>query len=279
MPQRRPLSEISGNRPEGHELTVNDRAQIIGAIKCGVSIADAARTLDFPPSTVKTTIRRDSVRSANATLPRSGRPSKASARDIRTIIRYVRINPKHTYRQIRQELQLSFSSRTVKRIIEPFHIRKWQCKQRPELSEEVAKLRYERVLLRKDWSTEEWALIIFSDESSVERGKGGQREWAWRTANQKWSPQFVQTYSKGHDISIMVWGAIWIRGRSDLVVMTRDEHAKRNGYSANSYIDVLDQTIERYWQPGMIFMQDNAPIHTAKKVLKWFKERAIPVLD
>jgi transposase len=61
--------------------------------------------------------------------------------------------------------------------------------------------------------------------------------------------------------------------------MTRDDQTKRNRYSANSYIDVLDQTIERCWQPGMTFMQDNAPIHTAKKVSKWFKERGIPVLD
>jgi DDE superfamily endonuclease len=176
-------------------------------------------------------------------------------------------------------LRISLSASTIKRILAPFHIRKWQCKKRPELSEEVAKLRYERVLLRKDWSVEEWALIIFSDESSVERGTGGQREWAWRTAQQKWSPQFVQTYSKGHDISIMVWVAIWLGGRSDLVVMTRDEEAKRNGYSANSYINVLDETIERCWQPGITFMQDNAPIHTAKKVSKWFQDRAIPVLD
>jgi DDE superfamily endonuclease len=122
-------------------------------------------------------------------------------------------------------------------------------------------------------------LIIFGDESSVERGAGGQRQWAWRTAEKKWAPQFVQTYSKGHDISIMVWGAIWLGGRSDLVIMTRDEEAKRNGYSANSYIDVLDQTIERYWQPGMTFMQDGASIHTAKKVKEWFTDRAIPVLD
>jgi DDE superfamily endonuclease len=122
-------------------------------------------------------------------------------------------------------------------------------------------------------------LIIFSDESSVERGAGGQRQWAWRTAEQKWSPQFVQTYSKGNNISIMVWVAIWLGGRSDLVIMTRDEQAKRNGYSANSYIDVLGQTIERCWQPGMTFMQDNAPVYTAKKVSKWFEEPAIPVLD
>jgi IS30 family transposase len=125
MPTRRPLCEISGNRPVGHELTVNERAQIVGAVKCGVRIADTARALDFTPSTVKTTVRRDSIRTANEALPRTGRPKKASNRDIRAIVRYVRINPKNTYRKIRQELQLSFSSRTIKRILEPFHIRKW----------------------------------------------------------------------------------------------------------------------------------------------------------
>jgi transposase len=61
--------------------------------------------------------------------------------------------------------------------------------------------------------------------------------------------------------------------------MTRDEQMKRNGYSANSYIDVFDQTIERCWQSGMTFMQDNASIHTAKKVTEWFKDRGILVLD
>lgn len=76
----------------------------------------------------------------------------------------------------------------------------------------------------------------------------------------------------------MVWGDIWIEGRSDLVMMTCDDQAKRDGYSANSYIDVLDQTIERCWQPGITFMQDNAPIHKAKKVSKWFEERGISVL-
>jgi DDE superfamily endonuclease len=64
-----------------------------------------------------------------------------------------------------------------------------------------------------------------------------------------------------------------------VVIMTRNGEAKRNGYSANSYLAVLDQTIERCWQPGMTFIQDNAPIHTVKKVAAWFKDRAMPVLD
>ena len=61
--------------------------------------------------------------------------------------------------------------------------------------------------------------------------------------------------------------------------MTRDEAAKCDGYSANSYIKVLDRAIEVCWSPGMTFMQDNAPIHTAKKVSKWFEDHGIPVLD
>ena len=114
MPQRRPLGEISGNIPVGHELTVNDRAQIVGAVKCGVRIADAARALNFTPSTVKTTVRRNSVRHANEALPRSGRPKKATERDIRMIICYVRINPKHTYGQIKTQLRISLSASTIK---------------------------------------------------------------------------------------------------------------------------------------------------------------------
>jgi hypothetical protein len=56
MPRRGPLQEISGNRPVGHELTINDRAQIFGAVKCGIKLAEAARALDSTPSTVKTTV-------------------------------------------------------------------------------------------------------------------------------------------------------------------------------------------------------------------------------
>jgi len=33
------------------------------------------------------------------------------------------------------------------------------------------------------------------------------------------------------------------------------------------------------WEPGLTFMQDNAPIHKAKKVIKWLEDQGIPVMD
>jgi Transposase len=137
MAQRRPLGEISGNKPIGHELTVNDRAQIVGAIKCGARSCEVRNTLQFTRQTISTTVQRESVRQDNQSLPRSGRPKKTTDRDVRTIVRYVQINPKHTYRQIRQSLRILLSASTIKRILASFSIRKWQCKKIPELTDEV----------------------------------------------------------------------------------------------------------------------------------------------
>ena len=89
--------------------------------------------------------------------------------------------------------------------------------------------------------------------------------------DQKWSKEHIDTYTKGKDISIMIWGAIWDGGRSDIVIMDRDEESKRGGYSANSYIAVLKDQLPTIYNPGMTFMQGNAPIYTAGKVKKWLE--------
>ena len=52
--------------------------------------------------------------------------------------------------------------------------------------------------------------------------------------------------------------------------MDRDFEAKKHGYSANSYLEVLDNMVMPAWEridnPEYIFMQDNAAIYTAYKV-------------
>lgn len=71
--------------------------------------------------------------------------------------------------------------------------------------------------------------------------------------------------------SVMVWAAFGgPYERSDLIVMQRDEESKRNGYSAWSYLLVLEEAIPTIYEPPMVFMQDNAPIHTARAVKDWF---------
>src|SRR2546423_11522484 len=80
----------------------------------------------------------------------------------------------------------------------------------------------------------------------------------------------VEPYKKGKDIRIMIWGAIWIGGRSDVMMMVRDEASPKKGFSRYSYLEVLEEAIPSCWQPGQIFMQDNAPIHTANVIQEFF---------
>ena len=147
-------------------------------------------------------------------------------------------------------------------------ITNWIYKKRSFLTPEAAQTYYVWCEERKEWTEEQWVTIIFSDECSLERGAGAQREWAFRTPAQKWDKEIISTYKKSKDISVMIWGAIWIRGYLDITFIQRDPHSKKEGYSAASYITILDNQLPRCWEPGMIFIQDNALIYKAGVVIR-----------
>ena len=80
---------------------------------------------------------------------------------------------------------------------------------------------------------------------------------------------------------MIVWGAIGGTGttnkRSELIIMERDEESKKNSYTAQSYLQTL------YWgllpvHKNNLFMQDNAPIHTAYAMTAWFNCEGIRYL-
>lgn len=61
--------------------------------------------------------------------------------------------------------------------------------------------------------------------------------------------------------------------------MTRDHQSQRNGFTAGSYLQVIQDNLPGIWEPGLIFMQDNARIHTAKAVRDWLEEMGIDTTD
>jgi hypothetical protein len=77
----------------------------------------------------------------------------------------------------------------------------------------------------------------------------------------------------------MIWGAIWLGGRSDIVVMARDEDAPRGGYTSRSYLEVLEDQIPRIYEPGMLFMQDGARIHTARLIREFFENEGVALYE
>ena len=89
----------------------------------------------------------------------------------------------------------------------------------------------------------------------------------------------IETYKPHKNMKIMVWGIFWGAGRLLLYIMDRDFEAKKQGYSVNLYIEVLDVQLARYYQDDLWFVHDNAPIYNAKKVKAWFEEQRVAVQD
>jgi hypothetical protein len=92
----------------------------------------------------------------------------------------------------------------------------------------------------------------------------------------------VQTYNCKKNMKVMVWACFWDLGRSLLYIMDRDFESKKHGYSANSYLEVLEDQVKPIYEglnnKAYEFMQDNASIHKANKVKEWFKKNKVTML-
>jgi Transposase/DDE superfamily endonuclease len=277
-PQRTPLGSISGNRPKGSEISPYMRGQIKGQADCGASHSSIAKDLKVLKSTVQYTLRQDELRNNGQSLPRKPRGKSYTDSEERLLLRHVRLNPKDTYKQVITACNLSCKPTTVKKILKKHGISNWRAKKRPELTEAHALARLAWCLVRKGWTAEEWGLVCWSDECSVERGRGKRAEWCFRTPAQKWDRKMVQTYDTNKNMKIMVWGCFWDTGRSNCYIMDRDFESAKHGYSARSYLEVCEAEVAPIFQElddGYLFMQDNASIHTAYSVRDWFTAHGI----
>lgn len=170
---------------------------------------------------------------------------------------------------MRAESVFQISRSTLHRTFKNEGITNLVAQKRPLLTPEAARKRLKRCLIHREWTFEQWSKIIWSDECSVEKGLGKERAWVFRYSHEKWNKEMIKSFSKGKGVSVMVWVAfLGGRGRSDLYKLARDFAAKEIGYSANLYIELLDDNLLRVWEQGLIFMQNNAPVHKAKKVMK-----------
>jgi hypothetical protein len=80
-------------------------------------------------------------------------------------------------------------------------------------------------------------------------------------------------------LSIMVWGAIWRGGKSDIIVMIRDPTAKRKGYTSWSYQQALLEGLLPIYEEFRHFQQDNAKIHVSKSSTEFLMEHGISYID
>ena len=77
----------------------------------------------------------------------------------------------------------------------------------------------------------------------------------------------------------MVYAYFWYNGRSELITIERDPLAVKEGYSARSYIQALEDSLIPIYEPLDIYQMDNALIYTSNLVKEWLETHGVQTLD
>lgn len=137
-------------------------------------------------------------------------------------------------------------------------------------------------LVRRQWAAEheldtleQWSLVLFSDESKINRIGCDGRQRIRRAQHERLKPFAMQPTLVGGGGSLMVWGCMSASGVGPIVRM----HGSVNG---ECYRDLLQDTVLPYIRQHLpantVFQQDNAPCHTARIVTQLLRDEDVTVL-
>ncbi|GFV67176.1 transposable element Tcb2 transposase [Trichonephila clavipes] len=109
------------------------------------------------------------------------------------------------------------------------------------------------------WTEQDWACLLFSDESRFSLSSDCRRQLIWRESGPAYRPENIQEKDRYPTCSIMVWTGIMINGRTRL-------HVVANGTMTDQrYIDEVLLPHVRLFRGAVgdkfVFMDDNATCH------------------
>ncbi|GFV54872.1 transposable element Tcb2 transposase [Trichonephila clavipes] len=110
-----------------------------------------------------------------------------------------------------------------------------------------------------NWTEQDWACVLFSDESRFSLSSDCRRQLIWRESGNAYRPENIQEKYRYPTCSIMVWTGIMINGRTRL-------HVVANGtMTGQRYIDEVLLPHVRLFRGAVgdkfVFMDDNATCH------------------
>ncbi|GFW41579.1 transposable element Tc1 transposase [Trichonephila clavipes] len=110
-----------------------------------------------------------------------------------------------------------------------------------------------------NWTEQDWACILFSDESRFSLSSDCRRQLIWRESGIAYRPENIQEKDRYPTCSIMVWAGIMINGCTRL-------HVVANGtMTGQRYIDEVLLPHVRLFRGAVgdkfVFMDDNATYH------------------
>ena len=160
---------------------------------------------EIPLGTIKYTIRKEAVRNNNQSMPRSGAPHKISEQERDQIYDLTNHEPHTKIRELQDEVSTPLTKRTIRRLLREMHKKKWLQRVRPEITENHANQRLAWANQYAHYTLEDWKRVKWSDECSIERGKGIRPIWTFRKPSEQLYMHDIKAKRTGKSVSKMFW--------------------------------------------------------------------------
>ena len=256
--------------------------QIIGLKKIGaLSNVQIGKNLGVSEKCVRTTWKNYLESGDVANKKRSGRPKKFSENEQNYVVRLARKNPRFSVldisRSINEAKDVSMSKMTISRILRKNNLKSYTALRKPLLTplDRIKRRRWCRERLH--WTDNDWAKVIFSDESNFEVFNRKSQVLVRRYASEKFEKRMCVPRLQGGGGSIGIWGCFSAKGTGVRYIYS----GRMNQYI---YVDVLEECLKpsvellqnqvQDWK----YQQDGATSHTAKTVKAYFAENDIDVM-
>lgn len=251
--------------PKTREIPIEKRALIIAKHQIGISNRKIATELKIGSTTVDYIVKKYASSGNLSNKTRSGRPRVTTPADDRFIVSISKRNRRLTASQITAEFNVNspnpVSVTTVKRRLLKAGLRGCVAVKKPFLRPVNKKKRLEWAKFHKDWTTDQWKSVLWSDESKFEVFGSKRRTFVRRFPGERCSENLMVASVKHGGGSVMVWGCFGGNEVGDLVKI--DGILNKDGYKKILQKHVLTSG-NRIIGRGFIFQQDNDPKHTSK---------------
>jgi len=264
---------------KSRELSEATRMSIVELSNGGKSQSEIATQLKISKSTISDTLARYRSRGTIQNLPRTGRPRCTTSRIDQKIVRMAENSDKPCAVDIAKELAklniVSVHPNTVKNRLKETGLQGRVLVKKPLLLPRHIKARVEFAKQYQNWTKDDWAKVIWSDETKICLHGSDGRRWTWKRPDEPLQNKHVKQTIK-FDKSVMAWGCFSRAGVGDICII-------EDKLTSAKYVRILSTHMQpsaaRLVGPEYIFQQDNDPKHTANNTKGWLSRKNIHVLQ
>jgi transposase len=265
------------DRPTGciDQLTEIERAAIITLHKVKWTGRDIAHVIKCSEQTVSLWVNRWREEHSVADAERSGRPHCTSEDTDVAIQEYADEKVNVTPRDVVRELELPVSARTVRRRLDEVGLFGRVQQEEHAYTDENIRRRISFAEGYSRWTEDDWARVIFSDETHFYLGHHG-HEYVQRPVGAALDPKYTRK-TEWLEGKVSLWGCICAGGlgHAELYVDSLDARKYQSILALN-----LVSSARQFWPRGQWwFQQDNASHHTAGTSQVWFHNHGIDHID